>query len=143
MGGLLRERLNPFSFIDAQAVVEPAQEALVFRPKELLNMKVLRGLAVALTLAAAAWRPQSERLGAATSDQDAPAVRQQQSGADDAILAFVGARIIDGSGAPPLEDGVLVVQKGRIVAVGTADATKIPPGAARIGVRGKTIVPGF
>jgi imidazolonepropionase-like amidohydrolase len=57
--------------------------------------------------------------------------------------AFVGARIIDGTGAAPVADGVLVVRNGKIEAVGPAAKVKIPPGARRVGVRGKTIMPGL
>jgi imidazolonepropionase-like amidohydrolase len=57
--------------------------------------------------------------------------------------AFVGARIIDGTGAAPVADGVLVVRNGKIEAVGPAAKVKIAPGARRVGVRGKTIMPGL
>ena len=62
-------------------------------------------------------------------------------GASDATV-FVGATIIDGSGADPIENGVLVVRDGRIVAVGD-DTTDLPDGAERIDVAGKTIIPGM
>jgi len=58
-------------------------------------------------------------------------------------LAFVGARIIDGTGAPALEDAVLISTDGRIVAVGPAASTPIPDGAQRIDVAGKTLIPGL
>lgn len=58
-------------------------------------------------------------------------------------LAFVGARIIDGTGAPALEDAVLISTDGRIVAVGPAASTPIPEGAQRIDVTGKTLIPGL
>lgn len=56
--------------------------------------------------------------------------------------AFVGATIIDGSGAEPIEAGVLIVRNGRIEAVGDIDST-VPDGAERIDVSGKTIIPGI
>jgi imidazolonepropionase-like amidohydrolase len=58
-------------------------------------------------------------------------------------LAFVGARIIDGTGAAPVADGVMVVLDGKITAVGAAASVKVPPGAARVNVSGKTIMPGL
>ena len=58
-------------------------------------------------------------------------------------LAFVGARIIDGTGAPPLADAVMVVQDGKIAAIGTAASVKIPPAATRVNVAGRTIMPGM
>ncbi len=58
-------------------------------------------------------------------------------------LAFVGARIIDGTGAAPIGDGVMVILDGKITAIGPAASVKIPPGATRVNVSGKTIMPGM
>src|ERR1051326_4075103 len=55
--------------------------------------------------------------------------------------AFVGARIIDGTGKSPIENATLVVRNGRIEAVGAS--VKIPADAQRIDVAGKTIIPGL
>jgi imidazolonepropionase-like amidohydrolase len=55
--------------------------------------------------------------------------------------AFIGARIIDGTGKAPIEKATLLVRNGRIEAVGAA--VKIPAGAQRIDVAGKTIIPGL
>jgi imidazolonepropionase-like amidohydrolase len=57
-------------------------------------------------------------------------------------IAFTGARILPISG-PEISDGVLVVQGGKIVAVGPAASTTIPAGAERRDVRGKIIMPGL
>ncbi|MEE8129330.1 MAG: hypothetical protein V3T48_03530, partial [Vicinamibacterales bacterium] len=59
------------------------------------------------------------------------------------LQAFVGARIIDGNGDAPVENGVLVVRDGRIEAVGARDAVDIPPDAEQIDVTGRTIMPGL
>src|SRR5262249_33400411 len=58
-------------------------------------------------------------------------------------LAFVGARVFDGSGRPPVEDAALVVRDGRIRAVGPRREVAIPAGAQRIDLAGKTILPGL
>jgi imidazolonepropionase-like amidohydrolase len=58
-----------------------------------------------------------------------------------AALVFEAARIIDGNGGTPLEDGVLVVLDQRVVAVGRRGAIAIPAGAVRVNVAGKTIMP--
>ena len=58
-------------------------------------------------------------------------------------LAFVGARIVDGTGAPPLADAVMVVQDGKIAAIGRAASVTIPPAATRVNVAGRTIMPGM
>jgi imidazolonepropionase-like amidohydrolase len=56
---------------------------------------------------------------------------------------FVGARLIDGTGRPPVENAVLVVANGRVEAAGRADRVRVPAGARRVDVSGRTIVPGF
>jgi 3-mercaptopyruvate sulfurtransferase SseA/imidazolonepropionase-like amidohydrolase len=58
-------------------------------------------------------------------------------------IALVGGRLVDGTGAPPVERSVLVVENGRVAAVGPADTTTVPAGVERIDVTGRTIVPGF
>jgi imidazolonepropionase-like amidohydrolase len=69
----------------------------------------------------------------------AAAVAGQAPGA----IALVGARVIDGTGAAPLENATVLVAGGRIERVGPAASLTIPPGAARIDVAGKTIMPGL
>lgn len=55
--------------------------------------------------------------------------------------AFVGARVIDGTGRV-IENGTVVVTGATITAVGAA-ATAIPAGATRVDLKGKTILPGL
>ena len=59
------------------------------------------------------------------------------------LQVFVGARIIDGTGKEPIDNGVLVVRGGRIEATGRSEDVAIPAGASRIDVSGKTIMPGL
>jgi imidazolonepropionase-like amidohydrolase len=61
--------------------------------------------------------------------------------AQDATKAFIGARIIDGNGKAAIEKATIVTRAGRIDAVGPS--VKIPAGAERIDVSGKTIIPGL
>ena len=56
-------------------------------------------------------------------------------------VAMTGARVIDGTGAQPLEKATIVISNGRIEAVGAK--VKIPAGATRIDMSGKTIMPGI
>src|SRR3954471_22295422 len=59
-------------------------------------------------------------------------------------VVLVGARIIDGTGAPPLEDGTIVIASdGRIAAVGPRSAIRVTADAVRIPMAGKTIMPGL
>lgn len=63
--------------------------------------------------------------------------------AGEGSIAFVGARIIDGTAADPIEDGVVVITDGRIRTIGPRSDVTIPEGAQEIDVRGKTIMPGL
>jgi imidazolonepropionase-like amidohydrolase len=57
--------------------------------------------------------------------------------------AIVGATLVDGTGAPPVADAVIVVEGGRIVCVGARTACAIPPGARRIAGGGRWVMPGL
>ena len=59
------------------------------------------------------------------------------------VIAFTHATIVDGTGAAPQRDQTLVIDKGRITAVGPATSTKVPADATVIDARGKTLLPGF
>lgn len=59
------------------------------------------------------------------------------------FTAYTGATIIDGSGSTPIQDGVLLISNGRVVAVGTKENVKIPEQATVHDVTGKTIIPGL
>lgn len=60
-------------------------------------------------------------------------------------IALTGARLLTmtGDGAGAIDNGTIVVEGDRIVAVGPAAAVTIPAGARRIDVAGKTIMPGL
>ena len=58
-------------------------------------------------------------------------------------IALVGATLVDATGAPAVPNATVVAGNGRIVAVGPSASTPIPPGARRIDVAGKTIIPGL
>lgn len=62
--------------------------------------------------------------------------------AQDRPVAFVGALIHPVEG-PPIENGVLLVQGGRIKAVGLLGTVALPPDAVSIDVKGKVIIPGM
>ena len=58
-------------------------------------------------------------------------------------LALTGARVIDGTGAAPIQGATIVIADGRIQAVGPAASVAIPAGATRVDLAGKTVVPGL
>ena len=58
-------------------------------------------------------------------------------------FALTGARVVDGTGAPPVEGATVLVRDGVVEAVGPARAVPIPAGVRRIDVRGATVLPGL
>jgi len=57
------------------------------------------------------------------------------------VTVFEGARVIVGDGRPPIENASFVVDGARIVQVGTAANVRVPTGAARVNLAGKTVMP--
>lgn len=58
-------------------------------------------------------------------------------------LVLRGVTVIDGTGAPPLADAVVVVAAGRISAFGPRGRVVIPEGARVMDLPGRFLVPGF
>lgn len=58
-------------------------------------------------------------------------------------LALVGARIYPSPSVPPIANGVVLIQNGKITAVGASDKLRIPANYKIMGCRGRTIVAGF
>lgn len=63
--------------------------------------------------------------------------------AQDATLAIVGGRLIDGYGGPPLHDSVILVTGDRITAVGSEGDLEIPRDARIIDADGRIVMPGL
>jgi cytosine/adenosine deaminase-related metal-dependent hydrolase len=59
------------------------------------------------------------------------------------VLVLEHARLIDGTGRPPIEDARVVIEGERITAVGTATTLPVPAGAERVNLSGRTILPGL
>ncbi len=57
--------------------------------------------------------------------------------------AMTGATIVDGTGRPAIQDGVILVRDGRIAEVGPRASVTIPADMPTVPVDGKTIVPGL
>jgi imidazolonepropionase-like amidohydrolase len=89
----------------------------------LIGMALVTGAAVTPSLEAGAQR------GAA--DTTAPP------------LALVGGTLIDGSGAAPIRDSVVLVRGERIERVGTVSSLPVPADYERISTEGMTVLPGL
>ncbi len=59
------------------------------------------------------------------------------------ILVVQGGKLIDGTGRPPIENSVIVIQAGRFQAIGGRGEVSIPADAEVIDVKGKTVLPSF
>ena len=60
-----------------------------------------------------------------------------------AVVAYENVRLISGDGRPAMEQATLLVDKGRVRQVGASFEVRVPEGAARVDLRGKTVVPAF
>ena len=68
----------------------------------------------------------------------APQSAQAQAGT---VTVFEGARVIVGDGRAPIENATFVVDGGRFTQVGRAGDVKVPAGATRVSLTGKTVIP--
>jgi imidazolonepropionase-like amidohydrolase len=59
------------------------------------------------------------------------------------LMALKGARIVTMKGDEVIEEGTILIENNKIVAIGKADAVTIPANAKVIDVTGKTIMPGM
>lgn len=64
-------------------------------------------------------------------------------GSHSATIAIVGATLIDGTGAAPVSDSAVVIEDGRIKAVGPRSRVKIPKNANVVDAKGKFLLPGL
>jgi imidazolonepropionase-like amidohydrolase len=56
-------------------------------------------------------------------------------------VVYEGARLIIGTDTAPIENGSFVVEHGRITAVGAKGSVRVPGGATRVDLTGKTVMP--
>jgi imidazolonepropionase-like amidohydrolase len=59
------------------------------------------------------------------------------------VVALTNVRVIDGTGAAPRDNQTVVIQNGRIVAVGASAGTPAPAGARVLDLAGHTVFPGL
>jgi imidazolonepropionase-like amidohydrolase len=74
--------------------------------------------------------------GVAAFDGAVPALAQAPT-----ATAYEGARLIMGDGRAPIENATLVVDGAHIIQAGAAADVRVPPGAARVNLAGKTVMP--
>ncbi len=64
-------------------------------------------------------------------------------GRPEGAIALVGGRVVTMRGEEVIDDGVVLVEGNRIVAVGPRGTVTVPAGARTIEVAGKTVIPGL
>jgi imidazolonepropionase-like amidohydrolase len=83
--------------------------------------------------------PQLYRSGVAQEMADLDEIGRRVPIERKGTFAIVGARLVDATGAGPVENSVVIVRDGRIAAVGG----KVPKGMAVLDGKGKTLLPGL
>jgi imidazolonepropionase-like amidohydrolase len=73
----------------------------------------------------------------------APIGIRPQSPEGKGVVVLKAARLIDGSGAAPITNAVVIVSDNKITAVGSAGSVRIPSGAKVIDLGNVTLLPGF
>ena len=58
-------------------------------------------------------------------------------------IAITGGTVIDATGRAPIPDAVVVIENGKIKAVGPAASTQVPSGITRVDAGGKYVIPGL
>jgi enamidase len=79
---------------------------------------------------------------AQSSQQLSPSVRAFVK-VDAPILVLTHARVIDGTGAAPLDNQTLVIRNGNIAAIGQTGTLSHPEGSTVLDLTGKTVIPGL
>ena len=100
--------------------------------------KTSRALACAIVGMLAVTSPLVSLHAAELNDRDKAFIAYAQP-----EIAFVHADVIDGTGGPVRHDQTLVVDHGRITALGAFNKVKFLKRATIIDARGKTLLPGF
>ncbi|MDH4197512.1 MAG: amidohydrolase family protein [Candidatus Aminicenantes bacterium] len=70
-----------------------------------------------------------------------PAAGQEKTA--ESLTVLVGATLIDGTGAEPVPNAVIIIEGRKVKAAGPAAQVKVPRGAQRVDVSGKWVLPGF
>lgn len=79
---------------------------------------------------------------AQTVDALAPSVRNFVA-VPESVVALVGVRLVDGTGAPARDSVTVLLRQGRIAAVGPAASVVVPEGARVVDGAGQTLMPGL
>ena len=74
---------------------------------------------------------------------EAPTSQTTQATGTAGTKVFTNLRLVDGTDAAPVGAASIVVQNGRVLAAGPAARVVAPPGAERIDLGGRSVIPGL
>lgn len=100
---------------------------------------------IPLHLVLAAWMAvplAATALAAQSADQLSETTREYVS-VGDPVVALTHVTLIDGTGEAPRADQTVLIDDGRIAAVGPSDDVEVPDGAREIDLAGHTVIPGM
>lgn len=69
--------------------------------------------------------------------------RQQFIRVEAPVIALLHVRVVDGTGAAPVDDQTIVISDGKIASVAPASTASIPNGAKSLDLTGYTVLPGL
>lgn len=72
-----------------------------------------------------------------------PQVTQDYISVDAPVVVLQHVRVIDGTGAPAVEDQALVIEGTTIKAIGPSASVAVPPGARVLDLAGRSVMPGW
>ncbi|HEV8218317.1 MAG TPA: hypothetical protein VGP95_20850, partial [Gemmatimonadaceae bacterium] len=108
---------------------------------QVLHGELMRGL-VAVSLALLATGAPAQAPSSRGRPTLAAAVRPFVA-VDTSTVALTHIRIVDGTGAVPRADQTILVENGRIAAIGDASQVRVPPNAQVLDMTGKSVIPGL
>ncbi|HEX3085940.1 MAG TPA: amidohydrolase family protein [Pyrinomonadaceae bacterium] len=82
-------------------------------------------------------------VGIITAQTPTPIGIRPQSPEGKGVIALKAARLIDGTGAPAINNAVIIVTDNKITAVGDASSVRVPADARIIDLGDVTLLPGF
>lgn len=82
-------------------------------------------------------------LAAVVAGRALPEARQPAAAVRPAKVALVGGMLLDGYEAPPIHHAAVLIEGDRIVKVGPAASTPIPPDYTIVDTSGRTMLPGM
>lgn len=69
--------------------------------------------------------------------------RQQFIRVEAPVIALTHVRVIDGTGAPPIDAQTIIITDGKIQSMAPSTTANVPPGAQVIDLKGYTVLPGL